>query len=340
MARPRAATTTALPRGMSRPRRAPRPPTRRSRWPSRAVTRTRPRPTSTTARPALKHSERLRAGHDPARDPHGQQRPHSGRPAARPGMGMAVVVVVVMDGVMVVAVVVVVALRSGGAAAPAAHDQPDAQQGDQQAGGELEPGHQHPGHDVVAGRQHGHPDADDRGRVGEGDYRPQGDRLPWGAPLPDQVGGEQGLAVPGGERVQGSERRRAGQQDGQRPWRPERALRAREFGRPSLAFSSPEICQRRCLDPPHPAPCALRPPQPLRCDVVVARGVERRCAWCPRSLHTAEVVGSNPTTPTDPAGSHLPLPDDAPAQGRSAPCRCGSGAARPAGAAPGTPPPG
>jgi hypothetical protein len=46
----------------------------------------------------------------------------------------------------------------------------------------------------------------------------------------------------------------------------------------------PEICQKQCLDTPYTAPCPLSQPQPLSCDVVVARGVLRRCAWYPHSL--------------------------------------------------------
>jgi hypothetical protein len=62
--------------------------------------------------------------------------------------------------------------------------------------------------------------------------------------------------------------------------------------------SLPEIRQKRCLATPHPAPCPLSPPPPLSCDVVVRRGVGRRRAWWPRSLHTAEATGSKPVTPT------------------------------------------
>lgn len=54
MAIPRAATTVALPTGMSRPKRPLVAPRRRSHVPSRAVTRMRPGPTSTAASPALK----------------------------------------------------------------------------------------------------------------------------------------------------------------------------------------------------------------------------------------------------------------------------------------------
>jgi hypothetical protein len=63
----------------------------------------------------------------------------------------------------------------------------------------------------------------------------------------------------------------------------------RQGGSAARFWRSP--CQRRCLDPPHTAPCPLSPPQPLSCDVVVARGVLPRCAWRPRSLHTAEATG-------------------------------------------------
>src|SRR5215207_9169335 len=62
--------------------------------------------------------------------------------------------------------------------------------------------------------------------------------------------------------------------------------------------SLPEIRQKRCLATPHTAPCPLSPPPPLSCDVVVRRGVGRRRAWWPRSLHTAEATGSKPVTPT------------------------------------------
>jgi hypothetical protein len=60
----------------------------------------------------------------------------------------------------------------------------------------------------------------------------------------------------------------------------------------------PEICQRRRLALPHTAPYRSSPPQPLSCDDVVRRGVRRRRAWWPRSLHTAEATGSEPVTPT------------------------------------------
>jgi hypothetical protein len=88
------------------------------------------------------------------------------------------------------------------------------------------------------------------------------------------------------------------------------AVRPARLSRPSAGGSSlPEICQKRCLAMPHTAPCPLRPPQPIRCDVVVARGVPRRCVWCLRSLHTAEVTGSIPVTPTSTNGFLRPCCD-------------------------------
>ena len=58
-------------------------------------------------------------------------------------MGVAVAVIVVT--------VVVAVGRCGVAALPAAHDQANSEQGDEQPGADLEPGYEHPGHHVVAG---------------------------------------------------------------------------------------------------------------------------------------------------------------------------------------------
>src|SRR5215211_8668589 len=60
----------------------------------------------------------------------------------------------------------------------------------------------------------------------------------------------------------------------------------------------PEVCQKRCLAMPHIALGRLSRRQPLTCDVMLPRWAPHRCAWSPRSLHTAEVTGSIPVTPT------------------------------------------
>jgi hypothetical protein len=65
----------------------------------------------------------------------------------------------------------------------------------------------------------------------------------------------------------------------------------------------PEVCQKRCLAMPHTALGRLSRRQPLTCDVVLPRWVPQRCAWCSRSLHTAEATGSKPVTPTRLPGS-------------------------------------
>jgi hypothetical protein len=60
----------------------------------------------------------------------------------------------------------------------------------------------------------------------------------------------------------------------------------------------PAICQKRCVATPHAAPRGLGSGGFLTWPDVVRRGVPHRCTWGPRCVHTAEVVGSNPTTPT------------------------------------------
>jgi hypothetical protein len=59
----------------------------------------------------------------------------------------------------------------------------------------------------------------------------------------------------------------------------------------------PEICQRRRLMTPSAAPLDLASLWTLSCDDVVQSGVTHWCAWCPRSLHTAEATGSGRFTP-------------------------------------------
>jgi hypothetical protein len=95
----------------------------------------------------------------------------------------------------------------------------------------------------------------------------------------------------------------------------------------------PEICQKRCLTLPDTAPCRLRPPQPLSCDVVVQRGVLHRHVRCPLSLHTAEVTGSIPVTPTSHHRRSYRLSSRLIAAGRSVAAQRGrAGAAAPSAA--------
>jgi hypothetical protein len=70
----------------------------------------------------------------------------------------------------------------------------------------------------------------------------------------------------------------------------------------------PEICQKLCLARPRAASPDLMPLEPLSCDVVMQRGVSHRYVRCLRSLHTAEVTGSIPVTPTSTNRSLKPFP--------------------------------
>jgi hypothetical protein len=85
----------------------------------------------------------------------------------------------------------------------------------------------------------------------------------------------------------------------------------------SAASVLPAICQKPCIARPHAAPRGLGSAGSLTwTDVVRCRGSDG-CLCGPRCVHTAEVVGSNPTTPTSavstrdvpgPPGEGLPSP--------------------------------
>jgi hypothetical protein len=66
------------------------------------------------------------------------------------------------------------------------------------------------------------------------------------------------------------------------------------------------ICQHTCLAMPCAAGRRLHPVVRMSWDDVVRRMVLESCVWGPHSLHTAEVTGSIPVTPT--STNNLPHP--------------------------------
>lgn len=101
---------------------------------------------------------------------------------------------------------IVVAVAS--ARPPARPHQPGAQRDHQQPRAHLQRRYQDVRQDVLAGQERQQADGDDRSGVGEGDDPSQGGGVPDGAAAADEVGGDQGLAVTGGEGVQPAEQRR------------------------------------------------------------------------------------------------------------------------------------
>src|ERR687890_2083249 len=103
---------------------------------------------------------------------------------------MVVVVVVVV----MVAVIVVVEVAS--ACPPACPYQPGAQRDHQQPRAYLQRRYQDVRQDVLAGEERQQADGDDRSGVGKSDDTAQGGGVPDGAATADEVGGDQGLAMP------------------------------------------------------------------------------------------------------------------------------------------------
>src|SRR5215207_396611 len=102
---------------------------------------------------------------------------------------VVVVVVVVMVAVIVVAV--------ASARPPARPHPPGAQRDHQQPRAYLQRRYQDVRQDVLADEERQQADGDDRSGVGKSDDTAQGGGVPDGAATADEVGGDQGLAMPG-----------------------------------------------------------------------------------------------------------------------------------------------
>ena len=82
---------------------------------------------------------------------------------------------------------------------------PEADGDDHEAGGEAEPGEEGFGEDVFGGEEDDDAEGEDAGDVCDRDDGAEEHRVAGGAVGPDEVGGDDGLAVAGGEGVKRAE---------------------------------------------------------------------------------------------------------------------------------------